>query len=845
MVRRWISIVAALVITIIVLIALAFYLAVRFIPFQASELEKVHQPSIVYAEDGTKLMSLGSPATDLAYGQIPKNVQNAIVATEDHSFWTNSGVDLKSVVRSVFVDTLSGSLEQGASTIPEQLAKMVYLTDKKTFTRKFEQIVLGVQIERNFTKQEILAMYLNRIPLGEGSTGIEQGAQRYFGIDLKKNPNKLTLADAALLAGLPQAPSAYDPIQHPKAALTRRNQVLENMAHWGYISESQAKQAEKAPLGIVKSGSANSNDGWDTNPLLTNFLLDYLSKHNIPPEEVEQGGLKIYTTISPAVQNAINEVFWSGKYDSDFPGPTSGTVVQGAAVFVDPKTGGILGAAGSRHQDFTPLGLDRVYSGSSPGSSIKPIMEYAPALESGKWSYTSILDNAPQDFGDGYEPSNWEVGGPSKVTLQYALEESQNIASVWLLQQIGLSTGVNFAEKDGIQLSSSARQHLGIAIGGEVNVTPLQMAGAYTPFANQGVRSQPYLINKIVNAQGTILYHESPSQSQIMSSQTATDMTRLMQDVVDYGTGQYAKLSNWGVAGKTGTVQYDPGLNGSHDNWIRDGWFDGYTPTLVGSIHIGYDQTDANHHMTMTPEDPSGNAAQIFHDIIALALQNEQPQQFAEGPYPYNTGTADGINYANQNQAPSTKATGIQGLTASYDAAKNQVSLSWQGGFPTTVTYAVTRQTVGSSDQIPVGETQGTSMIDTAVQPGQVYQYTVQATDPNSGSALGTPATVTVQTGAVQTPPGSGQGNNTTTPGVGPGTSPGQGDAGSTPPSGIPGSPQSGDSGGTTDEGGGGASSGDGTSPGGDGPGGSTNDGFGSQTWAPPGEARGDRKSVV
>lgn len=176
MVRRWISIVAALVITIIVLIALAFYLAVRFIPFQASELEKVHQPSIVYAEDGTKLMSLGSPATDLAYGQIPKNVQNAIVATEDHSFWTNSGVDLKSVVRSVFVDTLSGSLEQGASTIPEQLAKMVYLTDKKTFTRKFEQIVLGVQIERNFTKQEILAMYLNRIPLGEGARVSSKGS---------------------------------------------------------------------------------------------------------------------------------------------------------------------------------------------------------------------------------------------------------------------------------------------------------------------------------------------------------------------------------------------------------------------------------------------------------------------------------------------------------------------------------------------------------------------------------------------------------------------------------------------------------------------------------------------
>lgn len=800
MVRRWISIAAALVITLIILMALGFYLAVRFLPFQASELEKVHEPTIVYAQDGSKLMSLGSQATDLTYAQIPKNLQNAIIATEDHTFWTNSGVDFRSVFRSVFVDTLSGSLQQGASTIPEQLAKMVYLTDQKTFTRKFEQIILGVQIERNFTKQEILAMYLNRIPLGEGSTGIEQGAERYFGIDLKKDPNKLTLAQAALLAGLPQAPTSYDPLQHKQAAMARRNQVLENMAHWGYITESTAKKAEKEPLG-VSYHSSNSEDGWSTNPLLTNYLLDYLNRQNITPEEVEQGGLKIYTTISPAVQDAVNEVFWSGKYDSDFPGPTSGTVVQGAAVFVDPKTGAILGAAGSRKQGYTPLGLDRTYRASSPGSSIKPIMEYAPALESGKWSYTSILNNAPQDFGGGYEPSNWEVGGPSQVTLQYALEESQNIASVSLLQKIGIQTGADFAKKDGIPLTSSDYQHLGIAIGGlENGVTPMQMVAAYTPFANQGIRSQPYLVNKIVNAEGSVIYHESPSQTRVMSSQTATDMTRLMQDVVDYGTGQYAKLSNWGVAGKTGTVQYDSGLNGSHPNWIRDGWFDGYTPTIVGSIHIGYDNTDATNHMTMTPEDPSGNAAQIFHDIIALALQNEEPQQFAEGPYPYITGTADGINYVGQ-QTQTKQATGIEGLQASYNASSNQVSLSWQGGFPTTVTYSVTRQTVGAGangDQVPVGETQGTSLVDSSVQPGQVYQYTVQATDPNSGQAVGSAATVAVQTGGPENPQsnGTGQTGSQTGPGQspkgnqGPGA-PGNGNAGNgsppSPPGGGPG----------------------------------------------------------
>ncbi|WP_243834954.1 transglycosylase domain-containing protein [Alicyclobacillus sacchari] len=770
LVRRWISIVTASVILLIVLVGAGFYLAVRMTPFQPGVLEEVHQPSVVYAEDGSRLMSLGSPNTDLTYNQIPKNVQDAIVATEDHTFWTNSGIDIRSIFRSLFVDLSSGSLAQGASTIPEQLAKITYLTDQKTFSRKFKQIALGLQIERNFTKQEILAMYLNRIPLGESSIGIEQAALRYFGIDLKKEPDKLTLADAALLAGLPQAPSAYDPLQHPKAALERRNQVLQNMVHYGYITEAQAEAAAKQPLGV--SFHSFPGDGWSSDPLLTNFLLDYLNRHGIPPSEVMQGGLKIYTTIDPAVQNAINEVFWSGKYDSDFPGATTGTVVEGAAVFVDPKTGGILGAAGSRKQGYVPLGLDRVYQASSPGSSIKPIMDYAPALQTGNWTYTSILDNQPQDFGGGYEPQNWEVGGPTRVTLQYGLEWSQNVASVWLLQQIGISTGANMAKADGIPLTSKDYEHLGIAIGGLVNgVTPMEMAGAYTAFDNNGIHSQPYLINRIVNAQGGIIYHEGPQQNQVMSAQTASDMTRLMQDVVDFGTGQSAKLPGWGVAGKTGTVQYDSGLVGSHPNWVRDGWFDGYTPTLVGSIHIGYDESNDEYHMTMSPVDPSANAAQIFHDIIALALQNEQAQQFPEGPYPYITGTAAGVNYVGTT-APAknpTPTNSISGLHATYNAANNTVSLNWSGSFSSPVTYVITRvSTSGSDETVPVAQTTSTSLTDSSVQPGESYVYTVQATSQQTGQDVGQPVSVSVATGA-----GSSVGPGNATNGVGPGNTTG------------------------------------------------------------------------
>ncbi|GMA57656.1 hypothetical protein GCM10025858_21590 [Alicyclobacillus sacchari] len=358
------------------------------------------------------------------------------------------------------------------------------------------------------------------------------------------------------------------------------------------------------------------------------------------------------------------------------------------------------------------------------------------------------------------------------MTLQYGLEWSQNVASVWLLQQIGISTGANMAKADGIPLTSKDYEHLGIAIGGLVNgVTPMEMAGAYTAFDNNGIHSQPYLINRIVNAQGGIIYHEGPQQNQVMSAQTASDMTRLMQDVVDFGTGQSAKLPGWGVAGKTGTVQYDSGLVGSHPNWVRDGWFDGYTPTLVGSIHIGYDESNDEYHMTMSPVDPSANAAQIFHDIIALALQNEQAQQFPEGPYPYITGTAAGVNYVGTT-APAknpTPTNSISGLHATYNAANNTVSLNWSGSFSSPVTYVITRvSTSGSDETVPVAQTTSTSLTDSSVQPGESYVYTVQATSQQTGQDVGQPVSVSVATGA-----GSSVGPGNATNGVGPGNTTG------------------------------------------------------------------------
>ena len=604
-------------------------------PVNLSKLTSAPKPTIVYDRSGAVYMKIGQDPISLRYEQIPKSLQDALVATEDHNFWTESSIDYRSILRSIYVDILTGSASQGASTIAEQLAKIVYLNDNKTLSYKLREIWLGVQIERHFTKQKILTMYLNKVFLGENTVGVYQAAMRYFGINLVRDPNGLTLDEAAILAGLPQAPTAYDPLIHPQAARTRRNEVLQNMVKYGYITQQQASAAQRQPLG-VKYHSIPSQS-WDTHPLFTNVLFDYATKNGVTPQQLLNGGLKIYTTIDPKVQSAVHSVFWTGKYDSDFPGP-----VEGAAVFLDPKTGGLLGVAGSRQQGYVPFGLDRIYSNSSPGSSIKPIMEYAPAIQSGNWGPTSILDNQPQDFGDGYVPQNWEgPSGPAKVTLQYGLEWSQNIASVWLLKEIGLQTGVDFALKDGIPLTQQDRQQLGIAIGGmQYGVNPLEMAQAYEAFDNHGVQIKAHLINKVVNQDGQTIYQFHPSPTVVMTPATATTMTRLMQDVVDYGTGTAALVPGWGVAGKTGTVQYSAGLNSSVPNWIRDAWFDGYTPNLVGSIHIGYDTSSPQHHMTMYPLDPSANAAKIFGDIVGLAEQGSVAEQFAQGPLPASQATA-------------------------------------------------------------------------------------------------------------------------------------------------------------------------------------------------------------
>ncbi|WP_067922764.1 transglycosylase domain-containing protein [Alicyclobacillus shizuokensis] len=752
--RKYIARIVIAFAAIVVIFVGVFVALVELMPFDASKLELNTTPTVVYDKDGHQLATISAPGSnDISYQDIPQNLQEAVVATEDRNYWQGSSIDVRGLLRAVFVDLWTGSLSQGGSTIQEQLAKIVYLTDKKTFSRKFQQIVLGVQIDRHFSKQEILAMYLNRAYFGEGATGIREAAIRYFGVDLAKHPDQLTLNQAATLAGLLQAPSAYDPIAHEAAAEKRRNQVLENMVKYGNLSEAEAKRVEAQKINA--SFHNLPGDIWDKNPMLARFLFDYAEQNGIDKDLLSQGGLKVYTTIDPQVQSALNTVFYkSNNYNNHFEPAVHGQPVPAAAVFVDPKTGGILGAA-TGHGANAVNGIDRVYEYGSPGSSIKPVLDYGPALEEGKITPNTVLDNQPHDFGHGFYPRNDEPM-PSRVTVRWALAHSANVAACTVLQMIGIDNGIQFAENMGLQFTQSDHQHLGIAIGGmQKGVTPMQMAQAYSAFDNGGVMEQAHLIRRIVNQSGDEIYNFAPAAKRVMSERTAQVMTDLLTDVVSYGTGTGAQLPGWGVAGKTGTVQYDSSQNGGHQDWVRLAWFDGYTPNMVGSIYMGwnYDGPGPEYHM-LSSDQPSYMCSQIFGDVIRLAEQGRTPEQF------------DLSQAGSESTQPSTQTkTAVKGLHASWDATRGSVELSWQSDLTGDVNFIISRSGGGTSST-QIGETASLNFYDANVSEGQTYTYTVQAVDPASGSKVGSPASLTVRVEAPASPP-----ENSTNNGVGEGNS--------------------------------------------------------------------------
>jgi len=536
--------------------------------------------------------------------KIPKILIDALVVTEDRNFFKHSGVNLKAILRALIQDIKAGGFKQGASTLTQQLAKTLFLSPEKSIIRKIREAILSVQIERRYTKNEILELYLNLIYLGSGAYGVEAAAQTYFNTSV----TDLTLSQAALLAGLPKAPSIYSPFNNLDLATKRRRIVLAQMRLASIISPQEQLLANKEPV-LVKPKVAPLSHA----PFFVSYLKNILNSH---PELTTgfSNGLNIYTTLNLKLQivaeNAVQKQIQHlktrmGKNGLENPIP------EAALIGIDIKTGGILSMVGGT--DYTKSQFNRaVQAKRQPGSAFKPFV-YATALKLG-YSQSDTLLDAPLEYSQGNSPS-WEVKNFSRnhqgeMTLRKALALSKNTPVVRLIEKIRPEAVIEFAHEAGIH--SPLTPNLSLALGTS-EVSLMELTAAYIPFANKGIQVIPSVIVKITDTQGHTILQNSVDRHSIMSREDAAIMADMLKAVIFEGTGKKASHIKKDIAGKTGTTDL-----------YKDAYFVGISPDIALGVWVGNDNSS-----TLGPYETGARAAlPIWIDYMEIFLEDKPFQYF-------------------------------------------------------------------------------------------------------------------------------------------------------------------------------------------------------------------------
>jgi penicillin-binding protein 1A len=501
---------------------------------------------------------------------MPDNLIRALIITEDRSFYQHSGIDLKGIFRAIFRDIKAGKFVEGASTITQQLSKTLFLQPRKTLLRKAKEAFLSFQIERRYTKDEILELYLNQIYFGSGAYGVESAARIFFG----KPVNDLNLSECALLAGLPKSPSRYSPLIDKDMALKRRNIVLKQMKDTGVISEAVFNIAKEAPLNIAKQNKPSVKA-----PYFVEFIRFFL-ENTIGSSRLYKGGLTVITTLDFKLQKAAELAVEKGlsaledRMKQQFiknPDP------QCALISLDGVSGGILAMVGGR--DFSKSSFNRAtIARRQPGSAFKPIV-YAYAIEQG-FSQSKIILDAPVAFKIGnrkkeWQPNNFSEDYKGEMTLRTALTLSKNIPAVRLIEMLGPSSVAKFAHTMGIE--SVLLPNLSLALGTS-EVKLINLTAAYSVFPNKGKLIEPYGIMEVLDVKGRLVWRVKPQKKVVISRESAAIITDMLRSVIQDGTGQKAKVIECPVAGKTGTT-----------NEFKDALFIGFSPSITTGVWVGQD----------------------------------------------------------------------------------------------------------------------------------------------------------------------------------------------------------------------------------------------------------------
>ncbi len=498
--------------------------------------------------------------------EVPDVVIKAFVAGEDARFFQHEGLDLIGIFRAFVKNMIAGEIVQGGSTITQQVARSLYLSPERTFTRKIREAILAYKIDRYLKKQEILELYLNHIYLGHGAYGIEAAAQSYFG----KSARSLTLPEAAMLAGLPKAPSRFSPYVNMERARQRQAYVLTRMQEDGYITPAAKDKAIREPVKLISSKPREKIAPYFTENVRRYILEKYGS------DALYREGLEVYTTINVEMQKAANEAVERGIKEMETREKFTPGELQGALLCMDARTGEIKAMVGGR--DYKKSEFNRATQARRrPGSSFKPFV-YTAAFDKGMTPATVILDS-PIIFNDSargeWKPQNFEHKFFGPTTLRTALTFSRNVVTVKLLQELGLAYAIDYAHNMGI--NSPLTRDLTLALGTST-VTLQEMVRGYGVLANGGRRVEPYFIRKIVDRNGHVLEEQTAQVEQAIDPRVAFLTTSVLQNVVQEGTGERVKAIGRPVAGKTGTT----------DDYF-DAWFIGYTPSLVAGVWVGFD----------------------------------------------------------------------------------------------------------------------------------------------------------------------------------------------------------------------------------------------------------------
>lgn len=568
--------------------------------------------TIIYDKNGDQAGSLtGQKGTYVELDAISENLQNAVVATEDRSFYKNSGINYGRFFLAILTLGRSG----GGSTITQQLAKNAYLSQDQTVERKAKEFFLALEINKKYSKKEILTMYLNNAYFGNGVWGIEDASKKYFGV----SASQLSLDQSAVLAGMLKGPEIYNPLYSVENATNRRNTVLQNMVAAGYIDQKTADQSAAVDIhGQLVDAYEGKSEDYRYPSYFDAVINEAVNEYGLTEEDIVKNGYRIYTELDQNYQASMQVI-----YDNTalFPVAEDGTRAESGSVALDPKTGGVRALVGRVGSDQNPGFRTYNYAtqaARSPGSTIKPLVVYSPAVAEG-WSTNKELDNSTTQYGS-YEVNNYAgIQSSPTVPMYQALAESLNLPAVATANDLGLDTVFEYGKKFGLNMDKVDKS-LAVALGAGVTTNPMQMAQAYGTFANGGVMNDAHLITKIENASGQVVKSHSQKSTRVLSGSTTDKMTNMMLGTFSNGTGVNAAPYGYTMAGKTGTTETSFNKDLSGDQWVI-----GYTPDVVISQWLGFPTTDENHYLT---DSSAGTASEIFRNVANSVLPYTDGTQF-------------------------------------------------------------------------------------------------------------------------------------------------------------------------------------------------------------------------